>query len=83
MLLLLIMDKFLQSEIILSVSSGSESADVLVSCFCENLPQSVYKLTKSCSRVNTGTADLRGGYVAHYTTQPHNKMPKQRASMYP
>ena len=46
-----IIDKFLQSVLI--VSPGSESTDALVSWFCDNLPQSVYKLATSRSRVNT------------------------------
>ena len=38
----------------LSVSPGSDSTDALVSSFCDNSPQSVYKLAKSRSRANTG-----------------------------
>ena len=48
---LLIIDKFLHS--VLSVSPVSDSTDALVSWFCDNSPQSVYKLVKSCSRANT------------------------------
>ena len=36
------------------VSPGSDSADTLVGWFCDNSPQSVYKLAKSRSRANTG-----------------------------
>ena len=46
-----IIDEFLQS--VLSVSPGSDSTDALVSWFCDNSPQSVYKLAKSRSRANT------------------------------
>ena len=46
-----IIDEFLPS--VLSVSPGSDSTDALVSWFCVNSPQSVYKLAKSRSRVNT------------------------------
>ena len=42
---LLIIDKFLRS--VLSISPSSNSADALVSWFCDNSPQSVYKLAKS------------------------------------
>ena len=52
------MDEFLQS--VLSVSPGSDSTDALVSWFCDNSPQSVYKLAKSCARANT----------AHYLLVP-------------
>ena len=48
---LLIIDKFLRS--VVSDSRGSDSEDALVSSFCDNLPQSVYKLAKSRSRANT------------------------------
>ena len=44
MLSLPIIDEFLQS--VLSVSPGSDSTDALVSSFCDNSPQSVYKLAK-------------------------------------
>ena len=44
-------DEFLQS--VLSVSPGGDSTDALVSSFCDNSPQSVYKLMKSRSRANT------------------------------
>ena len=37
-----IIGEFLQS--VLSVSPGSDSTDALVSWFCDNSPQSVYKL---------------------------------------
>ena len=47
-----IIDEFLKS--VLSVSPGSDSTDALVSWFCDNSPQSVYKLAKSRSRANTG-----------------------------
>ena len=46
-----IIDKFLQS--VLSVSPGSDSTDASVSSFCDNSPQSVYKLAKLRSRANT------------------------------
>ena len=46
-----IIDKFLHS--VLSVLPVSDSTDALVSWFCDNSPQSVYKLVKSCSRANT------------------------------
>ena len=46
-----IIDEFLQS--VLSISPGSDSADALVSWFCNNSPQGVYKLAKSRSRANT------------------------------
>ena len=46
-----IIDEFLPS--VLSVSPGSDSTDALVSWFCDNSPQSVYKLAKSRSRANT------------------------------
>ena len=45
------MCEFLQS--VLSVSPGSDSTDALVSSFCDNSPQSVYKLAKSRLRANT------------------------------
>ena len=48
---LTIIDKFLRS--VLSVSPGSNSTNTLVSWFCDNSPQSVYKLAKSHSRENT------------------------------
>ena len=51
MLSLPIIDEFLQS--VLSVSPGGDSTDALVSWFCDNSPQSVYKLAKSRSRANT------------------------------
>ena len=41
------------SWLVLSVSPGSDSADALVSWFCDNSPQSVYKLAKLHSRANT------------------------------
>ena len=46
-----IIDEFLRS--LLSVSPGSNRSDALVSWFCDNWPQSVYKLAKSRSRANT------------------------------
>ena len=46
-----IIDDFLLS--VLSVSPGSDSADALVSWFCDKWPHSVYKLTKLRSRANT------------------------------
>ena len=42
-------------HLVLSVSPGSNSTDALVSWFCDNSPQSVYKLAKSCSRANTAS----------------------------
>ena len=48
-----IIDKFLQS--VLSVLPGSDRTDALVSWFCDNSPQRVYKLAKSRSRANTVT----------------------------
>ena len=41
---------------VLSVSPGSDSTDALVSWFCDNSPQSVYKLAKSRSRANTAVS---------------------------
>ena len=46
-----IIDEFLLS--VLSVLPVSDSTDALVSWFCDNSPQGVYKLAKSCSRANT------------------------------
>ena len=43
--------RFLQSA--LSVSPGSDSTDALVSSFCDNSFQSVYKFEKSRLRANT------------------------------
>ena len=49
----LIIDKFLPS--VLSVLPGSDNANAnaLVSWFCDNWPNSGYKVAKSRSRVNT------------------------------
>ena len=55
-------DKFLQS--LLNVSPCSDSTDVLVSWFCDNSPQSVYKLVKSRSRANT----VYGKLLKFYST---------------
>ena len=46
-----IIDKFFRS--VLRFSPGSNSADALVSWFCDNSPQSVYKLAKFHLRKNT------------------------------
>ena len=42
-------------SIVFDVSPGSDSVDALVSWFCDNSPQSVYKLAKSHSTANTAT----------------------------
>ena len=42
-----------RSLVVSGVSAGSDSADALVSWFCDNSPQSVYKLATSRSRANT------------------------------
>ena len=55
-------DKFLQS--VLSVLPCSDSTDMLVSWFCDNSPQSVYKLVKSRSRTNT----VYGKLLKFYST---------------
>ena len=47
-----IIDKFLWSVVVLTVSPGSDSADALMSWFCDNSPQSVYTLVISRSCVN-------------------------------
>ena len=57
MLSLPTIDEFLQS--VLSVSPGGDSTDALVSSFCDNSPQSVYKLVKSRSRANTGLLNIQ------------------------
>ena len=41
---------------------GSDSTDALVSSFCDNSPQSVYKLAKSRSRANTVYWSFWSGY---------------------
>ena len=47
---------------VLSVSPGSDSTDALVSWFCDNSPQSVYKLAKSRSRANTEMVHSLGSH---------------------
>ena len=44
MLSLPIIDKFLWSVVVLGVSPDSDSVEVLIRWFCDNSPQSVYKL---------------------------------------
>ena len=51
-----ITDKFFRSVVVLTVSPGSDRSHALVSWFCDNSPQSVYKCAKSHSRANTDIA---------------------------